>query len=91
LDKFLTEINREEMRALPKREDMIQYHLGLGTWMRNNWGLWGGSRLQKYFSDRGVKHPESMSTVILYHYHDWLNGRRETWKEWEQNPRKVLK
>lgn len=84
LDRTLPEVDRREMRALPKREGMIAYHLGLGTWMRNNWGLWGGSRLQKYFTDRGVRHPEAMSSVILYHYHDWLNGRRDTWREWEQ-------
>ncbi len=87
LDKKLSEIDRQEMRALPAREDMIGYHLGLGTWMRNYWGLWSSSRLQKYFREKGVAHPESMSTVILYHYHDWLNGRRETWKEWERNPK----
>lgn len=28
-------------------QDMIRYHMGLGMWMRNNWGLWGGSRLAK--------------------------------------------
>jgi uncharacterized protein DUF6794 len=90
LDKVLPEVDKSEMRAVKDRKDMILYHLGLGTWMRNNWGLWGGSRLQKYFIDRGVKHPESMSTVILYQYYDWLNGRRETWKEWEKNPGRML-
>src|SRR6185503_4365770 len=47
LDKKLSEVDKKEMRELAKREDMIRYHLGLGLWMRNNWGLWGGSRLQK--------------------------------------------
>ncbi|HEX8284610.1 MAG TPA: DUF6794 domain-containing protein [Pyrinomonadaceae bacterium] len=69
LDKKLTEVDKKEMRAQPGREAMILYHFGLGMWMRNNWGLWGGSRLQKYFTDRGVKDPEEMSSVILYHYH----------------------
>ncbi|HEV3470278.1 MAG TPA: DUF6794 domain-containing protein [Pyrinomonadaceae bacterium] len=86
MDKRLTEVDKKEMRALPSREGMIVYHLGPGMWMRNNWGLWGGSRLQKYFTALGVTHPENMSTIILYHYHDWLNGRRETWKEWEKRP-----
>jgi hypothetical protein len=86
LDKRLTEIDKKEMQALPARGGMISYHLGLGTWMRNNWGLWGGSRLQKYFLDKGIKHPESMSSIVLYHYHDWLNGKTETWKEWEAHP-----
>lgn len=84
LDKRLPEVDKNEMRALPSREEMIRHHLGLGTWMRNAWGLWNGSRLHKYFTALGVKHPESMSGVILYHYHDWLNGRRETWREWEK-------
>ena len=87
LDKQLTEIDKKEMQAKPKREDMIRYHLGLGTWMRNNWGLWGGSRLSKYFNDKGVSHPEEMSSIILYHYHDWLNNKKHTWKEWENTPR----
>lgn len=87
LDKLLPEVDREEMKALASRDEMIKYHLTLGMWMRNNWGLWGGSRLQKYFTDKGVTHPESMSSVILYHYYDWLNGRKENWKDWEKNPK----
>ena len=75
LDKALSEIDKNEMRALPKRGDMIQYHLGLGTWMRNNWGLWGGSRLYKYFYDKAVTHPEDMSSIVLFYYYDWLTAR----------------
>jgi len=74
------------MQSLSKRDDMIRYHHGLGTWIRNNWGLWGGSRLQKYFSDKGITHPDEMSSVVLFHYHDWLNGKKGTWKDWEKNP-----
>lgn len=89
LDKLLTEIDKKEMRALARREDMISYHLGLGMWIRNNWGLWGGSRLQKYFRERGINHPDEMSSVVLYHYYDWLSGKKETWKEWEKKPRSM--
>ena len=84
LDKKLTDVDKNEMRALAKRDDMIRYHLSVGMWMRNNWGLWGGSRLQKYFSDRGVHHPDEMSSIVLYHYHDWLNDKKATWKTWEE-------
>ena len=44
-------------------------HFGLGMWMRNNWGLWGGSRLQRYFLDRKVTHPDDMSDQILKTYY----------------------
>lgn len=87
LDRLLSEIDKKEMRALPGRKEMIKYHLTLGMWMRNNWRLWGGSRLQKYFIDKGVTHPEAMSSVVLYYYHDWLSGKKETWKDWEKNPK----
>jgi len=88
LDRLLTEVDRKEMRSLPKRDDMIRYHLGLGMWMRNNWGLWGGSRLYKYFRDKGLSDPEDMSSIVLFYYYDWLTGRKDSWKEWEANPKR---
>ncbi len=44
-------------------------HHGLGMWIRNNWGLWGGSRLQRYFFDKNVNHPDDMSDEILKAYY----------------------
>ena len=87
LDKELPEITRTEMTALSKRGDMIQYHIGLGMWMRNNWGLWSGSRLQKYFTDRGFGDPEDMSSIILFSYWDWLHGNKNVASEWEKKPK----
>jgi hypothetical protein len=58
--------------------------------MRNNWGLWGGSRLQKYFTEKGVGHPDEMSSVILFFYWDWLQGNKDSWKKWETNPKQKL-
>ena len=87
LDRLLPEVDKQEMKALAKRESMIKYHLGLGTWMRNNWSLWGGSRLTKYFSAKGVGHPEAMSSIVLFRYYDWLHDQKDTWKDWEKNPK----
>jgi hypothetical protein len=44
-------------------------------WMRNNWGLWGGSRLAKWFNNQGVKHPDDMSGVILDSFWRHLNDK----------------
>ncbi|MFZ1701882.1 MAG: DUF6794 domain-containing protein [Pyrinomonadaceae bacterium] len=90
LDKELPEVTRKEMVALSTRNDMIAYHRGLGMWMRNNWGLWGVSRLKKYFTDKGVIHPENMSTVVLFVYWDWLNGNKNAATEWEKDPKQKL-
>jgi hypothetical protein len=88
LDKLLSEIDKKEMKDKPKREDMILYHLTLGMWMRNNWGLHGGSRLLKYFYGKGIRDPEEMSTIVLFYYYDWLKGKADGWKEWDANPKR---
>jgi hypothetical protein len=82
LDKLLTTAEKMAMKNLKSGDDMKHYHMGLGTWIRNNWGLWPGSRLQKYFTDKGFDNPEGMSTIILKFYYDWLNGKNDKWSEW---------
>lgn len=51
--------------------DMIRFHLNLGMWIRNNWGLWKGSRLSEHFNRIGIKHPDDISSIILNSY--WRN------------------
>lgn len=62
-------------------DDMIQYHHGLGMWMRNNWGLWGGSRLAKWFNSKGIMHPDDMSGIILDSFWRHLNNKPIKLKE----------
>jgi len=54
---------------------MSQYHFGLGMGMRNEWGLWGGSRLAKWFNAQGITHPDDMSGIILHSFWRHLNGK----------------
>jgi len=76
-------------------EDLIDYHLGLGLWIRNNWGLWGDSRLRKYFSSQGIDHPDDMSGIIIDSFWRRLNSLplnleqqievyKEHWRQQEQ-------
>jgi hypothetical protein len=57
-----------------KDSTFLSYHFGIGMWMRNNWGLWAGSRLAKYLDSLGIHHPDGMSSFILetfwYRLHD---------------------
>lgn len=48
-----------------QEDDMIQLHSNLGRWLRNNWGLWHGSNLSKYFNSLGITHADDMSGIIL--------------------------
>ncbi len=80
LDDALVELDRimgtkghdEVMRTT--EDGMIKYHRGLGTWLRNNWGLWKGSRLSEYFHQLGIRHPDDMSGIIFDSYWRKLHG-----------------
>ena len=83
LDKLLKPKDIETIKNLKDRTETIAYHHGFGTWIRNNWGLWGGSRLQQYLNTKGINHPDSMSVLILEYYYDWLNGQNKEWEIFE--------
>ncbi|TWR27777.1 hypothetical protein FPZ42_00760 [Mucilaginibacter achroorhodeus] len=72
LNTFFKDSVRLQAKQLSENEFTARYHFGLGLWLRNNWGLWGGSRLSKYFIDLGINNPEDMSGVILTSYHRQL-------------------
>jgi len=89
LDTLLTAKDIQLIRSLPERDAMSAFHFGLGMWLRNNWGLWGGSRLQQYFLQRGVEHPDNMSGILLEYYYDYLHGNHQAWRTFDTtNPPK---
>lgn len=91
LDKMLPQGTKDKMRA-GSEDNMAEYHLSLGMWMRNNWGLWKGLTLAKWFSQHDIHHPDDMSGIILTSYWRHLNGKpihleeqvREYKAYWEQ-------
>lgn len=83
LNKILKAKDIETIKNLENRSKTISYHDGFGMWLRNNWGLWGGSRLQQYLIGKGLRHPDDMSAIILEFYYDWLNGQHDEWKKFE--------
>jgi hypothetical protein len=74
IDGFWSDSTKMEVKQWSENEFTGKAHMGFGMWMRNNWQLWGGSRLSKYFNDMGVYHPDDMSGIILDSYHRYLNG-----------------
>ncbi len=69
-------------------DEAATFHMGLGLWIRNNWGLWGGSRLAVHFNGLGVRHPDDMSGIILGSFRYKLQGRafplRESVAEYQE-------
>lgn len=62
------------MKALKSQGDMVEFHLGLGMWIRNNWGLWSDGRLYRAFAKLGLAQPDDMSGLILEEYWRHLHG-----------------
>ncbi|QIA08837.1 DUF6794 domain-containing protein [Draconibacterium halophilum] len=75
IDGFWNDSIKTKVQSWTENEFCGNAHLGFGMWMRNNWGLWSGSRLQVYFKDKGIYHPDDMSGIILTSYHRYLTGK----------------
>ncbi|MEZ0004831.1 hypothetical protein ABH942_000174 [Flavobacterium sp. 28YEA47A] len=96
LDKIL---DFESKKKLTEAKDSSRFNYhggGLGIWIRNNWGINGGSRLLKYFQDRNIGKEafenDFISATIIVQYIKWLKGDKNAWEKWEkQNPVKKIK
>ena len=75
MDSFWADSIKTQIREMTEDEFTAKAHFGIGMWLRNNWRLWGDSRLSKYFNDLGIFHPDDMSGIILTSYHRYLLGQ----------------
>jgi hypothetical protein len=75
LKKILTPEEVAKFKNEEEKKAVSSAHLGLGMWMRNNWGLWSGSVLKNYFNQMGIFHPDDMSSIILTSFHRKLNNK----------------
>ena len=76
IDTFWDKKMKTQVKSWTESEFSAKAHFGFGMWMRNNWKLWGGSRLSKYFNNLGIYHPDDMSGIILDSYHRYLTGKK---------------
>lgn len=74
INSFWPDSTKLAMKELPEKNFVAKLHFGFGMWMRNNWQLWGGSRLSKFFNDLGIHHPDDMSSIILTSYYRHITG-----------------
>lgn len=66
-----------KLKILSMSEDQFaaRSHFEMGMWIRNNWRLWRGGKLVKYFNSIGIFHPDDMSGIILTSYYRHLKGQ----------------
>jgi len=76
LNILLPDSIKAEIKKMTEDEFASAAHFGLGMWLRNNWGLWSGSRLQVYMIKLRFDHPDGMSDFILRYYYKNLQGNR---------------
>jgi len=74
LDKLLEKDTIEKIQSASE-DEINQFHMGLGMWMRNNWGLWKGSDLAKWFNTKGITHADDMSGIIITSYWRHLHNK----------------
>jgi hypothetical protein len=91
LDKLLNFDNKRQLQEAKNSWEFNSHMGGLGMWIRNNWGINGGSRLLKYFYDRDFGNEmfgsDEISGLIIDQYIKWLNGNKKEWEKWERkNP-----
>ena len=75
LDNTLSPEDIDTIKNMPE-DNISSLHMGLGMWIRNNWGLWKKEGpLVKYFNDLGIFHPDDMSGIILTSYWRHLHNQ----------------
>lgn len=75
IDGMLCDSADNGIKKMTESEFVSGSHFGFGKWIRNNWGLWKGSRLSKYFNELEIYHSDDMSSIILISYHRNLMGK----------------
>lgn len=66
---------KQKIIEMSEEDFLASAHFGLGMWIRNNWGLWKGKELAKFFESIGIYHPDDMSGIILTSYYRELHGQ----------------
>lgn len=57
---------------------------GLGLWIRTNWGILEGSRLQTYFNERNLYDAKSISGILVAQYIKYLRQEGPVARNWER-------
>jgi len=86
LRKMMPSDTTAEWAAQSRQEATTVAHMGIGMWLRNNWGLWGGSVLREFFEKEfRLDHADDMSGLILDALWCDLNEKpRQTAARWAE-------
>lgn len=75
LDHFISEKDKNKLKNLSENEFLQETHLGLGMNIRNEWLRAKNSPLTAYFLQKGVRHLDDMSFLILTIFHRKISNQ----------------
>ena len=75
LDKNLKTEDKDYIKTLTEDEFFMESHFTIGMGIRNEWIRSGNPELVTFFLEKGVKHPDDMSAMILTSYYRHLLGK----------------
>jgi hypothetical protein len=75
LDILFLDTTKEYFAHKSEKIAVAEFNMIQGMQFRNNWKLWRGSVLSKYFNSNKIYHPEEMTYIIFTSYHRKLNNR----------------
>jgi len=75
LDILFPDSTKQKISRMEEREFLGSAHMSTGMWIRNNWHLWKGGELSKYFNGLGIFHPDDMSGIILCSYYRHIKNQ----------------
>ena len=93
VDDIVSELSEEDKETVKETSfgDLIRYHHGWGTGIRNSLGLWRGNiELLKSACGSEQCHPDDASMEIIYGVWNILNGNDYRYKPTENSPNKAL-
>lgn len=94
LDRTIPDSTKAKISLMTEDEFLASSHFSLGLSIRNNWGLWKGSRLSRFFNEKGIYHPDDMSGIIICSYYRHLTKQdiklEEQIKSYQDYWKKVL-
>ena len=72
----------EWFTASSEDEAVSGFHSGLGTWIRNTWGLWSkDTELYNVFNEMSLWHADDMYSLIMTSYYRKIHGKELNLKE----------
>jgi len=71
-NNVLSDEDKEKVKST-SYSNLIQFHHGWGTGIRNGFCLWKGGPLESWLYENGVTHPDSMSQYLIELYWSHLN------------------